>query len=360
MRNFRNDDPAISSIRELLQGINSSSKRLLDYKNISSHYRSSRYLSDIPGISERALEELDSPESEISNLISAAENISGLLTESESELLRAVDLSISEREELEHLNEYCQALVQIAYANSSESMKHPVNFAKLRTTEKQKLIDNKFSDLNTRLDDYIKTIESRSANFGEVLILMQKEFDSTKKSILQQYEQVSEKLNEKSNELMKLSEELSNKALSGGYAVKGREELDKAESFRNGTFVMMLFIAGLLWHFAFNGESKNLGADTLVHISLIFGLLIPTTYFARESSKHRSLGNKYFETGLYLITLNPYMASMDNDAKNKIKTDLAGKLFFSFDNREQTDSMPINTQEVIMKAMDLASKAGRK
>jgi hypothetical protein len=204
------------------------------------------------------------------------------------------------------------------------------------------------------------TSREKIENVSLILANMQNDINEKQATVLENYFETSKRLDEKSNELSKLSEELSNKALSGGYSVKGREELDKAESFRNGAFVMMLFIVGLLWYFTFHRKEEISVSDIALHISLIFGLFVPTTYFSRESGKHRLLGNKYLETGLYLTTLNPYMASMKDEEKNKIKTDLAGKLFFSFDNREQTDSMPINTQEVIMKAMDLASKAGRK
>ncbi|WP_017254788.1 hypothetical protein [Pseudomonas tolaasii] len=97
-------------------------------------------------------------------------------------------------------------------------------------------------------------------------------------------------------------------------------------------------------------ESLNSGLDWKQAIFKVFtaiALSVPAAYLARESAKHRNQEHVNRRISLDLRAITPYIATLPSEEQNKIKSEVASRIFGMQENTGgSSDSYPINFQEL--------------
>ena len=84
-------------------------------------------------------------------------------------------------------------------------------------------------------------------------------------------------------------------------------------------------------------------------------LIIPATYAAKESSRHRALENHNRRAELELASLDPYLEKLPEDKRNEIKENLTVKFFGLDDGASQSDE-PV-TYNSLLELIKMAIKS---
>ncbi|MBE8592604.1 hypothetical protein IQK56_17640 [Pseudomonas sp. MAFF 301449] len=103
-------------------------------------------------------------------------------------------------------------------------------------------------------------------------------------------------------------------------------------------------------------ESLSSGLDWKQAIFKVFtaiALSVPAAYLARESAKHRSQEHVNRRISMDLRAITPYIATLPGDEQNKIKSEVASRIFGVQENGGiNSDNYPVNVQELAKMIID--------
>jgi len=206
------------------------------------------------------------------------------------------------------------------------------------------------SEESERKSDFIKAQKERDQEFTNKLNELA---ESTAKSIRE--------IDEKRKEAERIVQLVGNVGLTGNYKGAGAEEKKTADRLRSqalwcfvGTFVVM---AGSLILTAIEGFNPWLAFFRMA--SALF-LLIPGTYAAKESARHRMLENRHRRAELELATIDAYLESLPDDKRNEIKAGLTPKFFGQEDEMQRPHNVDITGNALIGLLKDAISALSKK
>jgi hypothetical protein len=196
------------------------------------------------------------------------------------------------------------------------------------------------------LSDNSRRLEELSAGVESLEESLKRELDKVKAL----YDSAEERFGLKEAELNELLGRASSKAIAGGFAESAVAEKRMADIMRWVSISCMGVVVLILASSLLATLSQEFDWKASVFRAVLAVLLsVPSAYLARESAKHRNLHNLYLQTSLELRTINPYLASLPVEEQNKIKSEVAGRIFGSQGRGVGSiDSYPINLQEIVM------------
>ncbi|NRT55387.1 hypothetical protein [Sphaerotilus uruguayifluvii] len=180
------------------------------------------------------------------------------------------------------------------------------------------------------------------------------EIDNIKREANNRTEEIIKNLHEKQKEINELVGVISGTAIAGSYEKSAAEEKDLAEITRRISVILMLIIVVIIGYSILETRSPEFDWKvSLTRVILSLTISIPATYLARESTKHRSKQHEYLRMSLDLKSITPYLASLPNEEQNKIKSEMADRIFAINNNDIQKfESYPIDTQKILMAIID--------
>ncbi|WP_419711620.1 hypothetical protein [Pseudomonas sp. NFX224] len=209
---------------------------------------------------------------------------------------------------------------------------------------KQKSTSN-YKTSNEEILELMHTVESLKSNISDLHKNMQTESDKAAK--------ISDEANEYSKKAHSQIDELlghtASKVLLVDYANTAEAEKKSADRMRNASLACMA-LTGIVICFALY-ESLASPLDWKQSILKVFtaiALSVPAAYLARESAKHRNQEHINRRISLDLRAITPYIATLPSEEQNKIKSEVASKIFGVQENgNTPPDNYPINIQELV-------------
>lgn len=237
------------------------------------------------------------------------------------------------------------------YANSFQ--------AKLEVAEdelsRHELRVQAFGDL---LGDNLIKFESTTTDMSQRIssALSDAEMKATKQgfALENQYKTTILGLKNKEDEVAKLLGNFASAVLAGGYARSAAYEQKSANTFRTLSVGLMVVVVLILTFTLYELSSAGLGwKETVLRLVISVLLSVPIGYLARESSRHRGQHYLHLQTSLDISAVGPFIESLSPEVREKIKSNIAEKIFFQNGKNEQIiDSYGIDVQALMMKLLD--------
>ncbi|WP_223542383.1 hypothetical protein [Pseudomonas sp. BF-RE-26] len=158
-----------------------------------------------------------------------------------------------------------------------------------------------------------------------------------------------------SNEqIYKLLGETGSKVLLVDYANTADTENKTANKMRNWSLACMTLTGVVLCISVYESLINTFDwKQSIIKIFTAIALSVPAAYLAKESAKHRNQEHINRRISLDLRAINPYIATLPPDEQNKIKSDVAAKIFGMQENGSNLpDNYPINIQELVKLIID--------
>lgn len=212
-----------------------------------------------------------------------------------------------------------------------------------------------------------KSFESSQKSLNEVSAL-RGSIDSLKEEISQLQKHMTQEV-EKATEITKSAEERSNKVniqidgllgqtaskvLLVDYANTAEAENKSANTLRTLSLVCMAFtglVLCLALYETLKGEFD--WRQAIFKVFTAIALSVPAAYLARESAKHRAQEHINRRISLDLRAITPYIATLPPEEQNKIKSEVASKIFgVQESGNAAPDNYPINIQELVKTIID--------
>lgn len=156
-----------------------------------------------------------------------------------------------------------------------------------------------------------------------------------------------EAIRQKKAEAERIVQLVGNVGLTGNYKGAGDSEKRSADMLRKiallsfiGTSIIVAFILFL----SATGEFDFL--QSLFKLAAALVLLIPGSYAAKESAKHRALESRHRRAELELASINAYLDDLPDDERNKLKASLTDR-FFGQPGDEQSKNPEIQPSSLI-------------
>lgn len=140
------------------------------------------------------------------------------------------------------------------------------------------------------------------------------------------------------------------KSVAGSYENSASEERSSANWLRGFAILFMVVIVGVIGYTLIESVKPEFSIEVAaLRISFALILSIPAAYLARESAKHRQQQYTHLQTSLDLKAITPYIASLPSDTQNRLKEEMASRIFSqkNFDHITK-ETYPINTHEIVM------------
>lgn len=116
---------------------------------------------------------------------------------------------------------------------------------------------------------------------------------------------------------------------TGGFQTAANNEARQANVFRIISISLMIAVSALVGYTILSPDN-GLTSDFLYRFILIFTLLMPAGYAAREAGRHRTNSEMYRLAGIEMSTLDTFLGDMDPANKEKIKELLVDRYFGHF------------------------------
>jgi hypothetical protein len=208
---------------------------------------------------------------------------------------------------------------------------------------KRKSFDNAQKSLD-EVTHLRRNIEQLKSEISELQSNMIKEVGKAAK-IAEESEVRSNEVDSQINELLGQN---ASKLLLVDYANTAETEGKSANSLRRWSLACMALTGAVLCLALY--ESLSIGLDWKQAIFKVFtaiALSVPAAYLARESAKHRSQQHINRRISLDLRAITPYIATLPTEEQNKIKSEVASKIFGMQENGvASSGDYPINFQEL--------------
>lgn len=251
---------------------------------------------------------------------------------------------------------------QIIHDSLSDNQKAIIEMeAKLRSDVENfhRAIEKGYSDIG----EIKKKSFNDSINFSESILGLTRDLetvreyvDSIKKSVTDEINKaakISDDAAKRSNDVDAQINDLlgqnASKVLLIDYANTAEKEGASADRMRGWSLVCMAtsgLVVGIALYQTLSGELD--WRQLLLKAFAALALSIPAAYLARESSRHRAQQHSNRRISLDLRAMTPYLASLPNDEQNKIKSEVASKIFgMQADGvAASSDNYPVNLQEL--------------
>lgn len=151
---------------------------------------------------------------------------------------------------------------------------------------------------------------------------------------------------------------LSGKMINSEYATQSLSEKNTADVLRVLSLSLLLLVVLIIGYSFYEATLENFTMEkTLIRISFSLILTIPAAYLARESNKHRQQQQGLRNTALALKAIDPYLSSLPENEKYKIKSRFASKIFGSPINTNINESASITSaQQLLEKLIEKTEK----
>jgi hypothetical protein len=259
------------------------------------------------------------------------------------------------KEELqEQLNEVSQSSsdVEQKFGQLQSSIEHQNEVIETAIND----FKTQFSALEISLEEELQqAIKTNNEKTEEQIEIISKEH----KSLIEKHEEKAEELvsllESKKKEASDLVQIIGNIGITGNYQNIANQEQKSANTWRNIALLLMLLMVGAIALTIFvsveNGFDWKLAIFRLM-AALI--LVIPATYAAKESSKHRALENHNRKAELELASLDPYLEKLPEEKRHQIKENLTEK-FFGIDSGNNKIDEPV-TYNALLELIKTAIK----
>lgn len=172
------------------------------------------------------------------------------------------------------------------------------------------------------------------------------------------HDRAAEDLSTKKAQIDNLLGLAAENTIAGSFDRVAESERKVADTLRAFSVMLMAGVVALV-SLTFNDSVKGdfEWKESAFRIALIFLITVPAAYLSRESSKHRAKYYEFIRHAMELKTFDPYMASLGDDDRSKLKVSMANKFFSANDRQvEEGESYPINLQELIMELVRRVNK----
>ncbi|TMN39087.1 hypothetical protein [Pseudoalteromonas sp. S2755] len=232
--------------------------------------------------------------------------------------------------------------------NTAEELIQRLKNQLLTQEHKFNAVTTKLFEIKDDFENYTSSKESRILEFEEQLNQAIAKSNKYSHDVSRMLEETAAQVDEKISTIEDLLSVTSQKVIANDFSESAKTEKIAADYTRYGSLAFMTLIVGIVcytfWDLAKFGLDWQ---ESIFRTVLIFALSVPAAYLSRESTKHRQQQYSFHQTALELTTITPYISSLDLEAQQEIKTAIAHKLF-GHRQSEQTDSFPLNTQEIII------------
>ncbi|MDI3249333.1 MULTISPECIES: hypothetical protein [unclassified Pseudomonas] len=214
-------------------------------------------------------------------------------------------------------------------------------------------------------DDRIKKLLNENAvRIAELEIRIQRlehEAQDEINKVLALYTDGIEAIESSKSEINDILGHVSGRAIAGDYEKSATDEKVMADWLRYGALACMALIVVVLGSaVAATITNEFEWPRFLSRVSLVFLLSVPAAYLARESAKHREQQYQHQQTSLDMKAVSPFLASLPEDERHKIKAAIASRIFSGKDfSKAGSDPYPINTHEILMeliKKLEVSTK----
>ncbi|MFJ2280054.1 hypothetical protein ACIOUG_02830 [Pseudomonas sp. NPDC087803] len=238
-------------------------------------------------------------------------------------------------------------------------------------SEREHLYQVEVDRLNARNDEYKKHNErtNKQLNENEIRIaeleirIKQLEADASEEiqKIAEVYAVAVQDIDGKKSEIDEILGHVSGRAIAGDYEKSASDEKLMADWMRWGALACMGLIVLLLAAAVESTIGNNFEWQRfLSRFSLVFLLSVPAAYLARESAKHRLQQYQHLQNSLDMKAVSPFLASLPEVERHKIKADIASRIFGGRDfSNVSSDSYPINTHEILMELIKKLEVPGK-
>ncbi|OCW24990.1 hypothetical protein [Pseudomonas sp. S3E12] len=229
-----------------------------------------------------------------------------------------------------------------------------------------KFIRNRFAPTeHIPHDDRIKKLlnenEIRIVALEKRIQFLEQEAQNEINKVIALYAEGVEGIESSKSEINDILGHVSGRAIAGDYEKSAADEKVMADWLRYGALACMALIVVVLGSaVAATISSEFEWPRFLSRVSLVFLLSIPAAYLARESAKHREQQYQHQQTSLDMKAVSPFLASLPEDERHKIKAAIASRIFSGKDfSKAGGDPYPINTHEILMeliKKLEVSTK----
>ena len=369
--NKASDYPAIDYLDGLRQAISYIDQRL---ELASPVLTSAGRLSNLEKSAQATLNELNQYNSNsnaghltnASNQVDAALNQARLLISIDSpeggvKASEAVSFKELAENVIAELRQKNNELVEIA-----DKVSGSLQVSENRVNELDGELDSLNEKISTKLNEIDKSLSEKESEreniFEENQENIKSRYEEVESEFKETAKQIVDELTSKKKEAEKIVQLVGNIGLTGNYRGIAERERSSANLMRwiaLGCFSAMFFVIAVTLIFAArNGFDPWLTAFRFT-AGLI--LIIPATYAARESSRHRAIEERNKRTELELASIDAYLENLPDDAKHKIKEALSNSFFGqSLDNNGDVNAEPVSSRSLIILLKDAISALGRK
>ncbi|MCF5710173.1 hypothetical protein GIV19_23230 [Pseudomonas syringae] len=160
--------------------------------------------------------------------------------------------------------------------------------------------------------------------------------------------------NEVNTQIDGLLGQTASKVLLVDYANTADTENKSANKLRAWSLICMAFtclVLCLALYETLKGEFD--WKQAIFKVFTAVALSVPAAYLARESAKHRTQEHINRRISLDLRAITPYIATLPSEEQNKIKSEVASKIFGVQESGNAiSDNYPINIQELVKTIID--------
>lgn len=232
----------------------------------------------------------------------------------------------------------------IAQAENSENIFKELEEYRERVNKKiekqyndiQALHDTKKASLDKLQSDIVnkdtKRVESISKDLDTIKDKVWKEWEAEKSLINKRIEEIEKQRKVMETNLVKTLNYFSitdDIFKTGGFQTAANNEARQANVFRILSISLMIVVAALVGY-SILSQGQSLPSDFLYRFILIFTLLMPAGYAAREAGRHRTNSEMYRLAGIEMSTLDTFLGDMSQINKEKIKELLVDRYFGHF------------------------------
>ena len=208
--------------------------------------------------------------------------------------------------------------------------------------EQAQKFDEQRSRLESEVSKFIK--EKQSATDAQI-----KQLADSSKNILTELES----RRKKAGELVGI---ISNIGVTGNYDKYAQADRRTANWFRIiALFLMGCMVVGAveIVYLTFSAQSFDWKLAVFRILTTLI-LAIPALYSARESSRHRTMEQKYRKMQLELASIDPYLESLEKPKQEKLKEELA-KSFFGqpLEQNKDTTNIAGSLIDLLKEALDI-------
>lgn len=209
---------------------------------------------------------------------------------------------------------------------------------------KQKSSDN-YQKSNDELSELRRTVEQLKSNISSLHENMATETSKAAK-ITEDAAEHSKVVHTQIDELLGNT---ASKVLLVDYANTAEAEKKSANRMRNFSLACMALTGGILCFALYESLASAFDwKQSILKVFTAIALSVPAAYLARESAKHRNQEHINRRISLDLRAITPYIATLPSEEQNKIKSEVASKIFGVQDNGNvPPDNYPINIQELV-------------